>query len=692
LLRLEIRHKTKGTLYFESEKSAVFLGRDRSMDIVLDDPLISRQHAVIVRKNGDYVLQDIGGRNPVRVNREPTMSRTLRAGDVIEIGETALVFSRSGAGTDTGEEDLGPTVVDAREGFERFRLADDWSGTGDETITAFMVKDAPVAGSLPVEDRRSRRNLRILRNFSDLIRNLADRRKLLLAALDAVFDNLEVKRGFIGFFILGSQLEIHVERSQDPSGLASRKDLSYSRSIVERVRREGVAILFSDVEDSPGTAPILDSKSVIKLKIKSAMCLPLFKGDQVIGVLYVDNRERPESFNEEDLHFATVLAHLISLAVEKEDLYEEIREENIELKTILHQKNRLVGVSGAAKDILRKIKKVASFDTTVLIIGESGTGKELVARAIHDRSPRRANPFVAVNCAAIPETLLESELFGYAPKSGISGSDPRGKPGKFELAHGGTLFLDEIGDMSLSTQAKILRVLEEKVLDRLGGMEGIRVDLRIVAATNKVLEKAVSDGAFREDLYYRLKVFRIDLPPLRERREDILPLAQHFLSLHQAEGRAPVEISPRARELLAAFHWPGNIRELKNSIEEAILLSSGRIIYPENLPSDLRRNDNPQPFGTLAEVESQHIARVLQSVQWNKRRAADILGINRSTLYEKIRAYGIERPRERQEPESPVAAATGSDNGEAEGAPALVAPAETHGEDAELLGPGPGSP
>jgi len=375
------------------------------------------------------------------------------------------------------------------------------------------------------------------------------------------------------------------------------------------------------------------------------MCLPIFGADQVAGALYLDNRERSESFSQEDLYFANILSHLISLALEKESLYERIQEENIELKTILHQKNRLVGVSPAAKEIQRKIKKVAGFDTTVLITGESGTGKELVARAIHDRSPRRGNPFVAVNCAAIPETLLESELFGYAPKSGISGSDPKGKPGKFELAHSGTLFLDEIGDMSLSTQAKILRVLEDKVVDRLGGMEGMQVDLRIVAATNKNLQRAVSDGVFREDLYYRLRVFKIDLPPLSERREDILALCQHFLSLH-ADSRGPFELSPRARELLLAYHWPGNIRELKNCIEEAILLSNGRVIYPENLPSDLRRDDVPQPFCTLAEMEAQHIARVLQSVNWNKRRAAEILGINRSTLYEKIRVYSLEKPRD----------------------------------------------
>jgi two-component system nitrogen regulation response regulator NtrX len=341
----------------------------------------------------------------------------------------------------------------------------------------------------------------------------------------------------------------------------------------------------------------------------------------------------------------------------------DLETENRALRARVDRHHVMVGESFAMRQLREQVEVAAPTNGRVLITGESGTGKELVARAIHDRSPRRASPFVAVNCAAIPETLLESELFGYAPRSGISGSDPKGKPGKFEQAHGGTLFLDEIGDMSVSTQAKILRVLEDKVVDRLGGMEGIRVDLRILAATNRILEKAVADGLFREDLYYRLKVFKIDLLPLRGRREDILPLCQHFLSLHQHDSRGPPEISPRARELFLAYHWPGNIRELKNCIEEAVLLSNGRVIYPENLPSELRRDDVPQPFGTLEEVEAQHVGRVLQSVNWNKRRAAEILGINRSTLYEKIRLYGIERPREPAQAGGDHGSGTRSGNG-----------------------------
>jgi Nif-specific regulatory protein len=683
LLRLEIRHKTKGTSFYENDKAAVFLGRDRSMDVVLDDPLVSRQHAVIIARGAELILQDIGGKNPVRVNGQEVVSRTLAAGDSIEIGGTSIVIQETGLGR-AGRSDeasalaipVAPAAADARQVPAAAAEASGWRyEAGDETVSAPLLAPRAAQPWLGggLGDRQSQRKLRILRSFSDLIRHLSDRQKLLDAALDTVFENLEVKRGFIGFFTHGPRIEIVAGRNQGGAARPDGKDSSYSRSVVERVRQEGVAILFSDAPDDSGeSASMLDSKSAVRLNIKCAMCLPLFRSERVAGVIYADNRERSESFTQEDLYFASVLSHLISLALEKEALYEKIQEENIELKTILHQKNKLVAVSPVAKEMHRKIKKVAGFDTTVLITGESGTGKELVARAIHDRSPRKANPFVAVNCAAIPETLLESELFGYAPKSGISGSDPKGKPGKFEQAHGGTLFLDEIGDMSLSTQAKILRVLEDKVVDRLGGMEGIQVDLRIVAATNRVLEKAVTDGSFREDLYYRLKVFKVDLQPLRARREDILPLCQHFLSLHQSDARGPIEISPRAKELLLAYHWPGNVRELKNCIEEAILLSNGRIIYPENLPADLRRDDVPQPFGTLQEVEAQHIGRVLQSVNWNKRRAAEILGINRSTLYEKIRLYGIEKPREPARAGAVAgpgaAAGGGAEAGEIEGA------------------------
>ena len=641
MLRFEIRQHGKKPYQFESVKGTVFVGRDQSMDLVLDDPRVSRQHAVITSKDGNYFIQDVGGRNPVRVNRKVVVRHFLREGDSVLLGDTHLKFqeARDGpAGADLGgageaTED-GSAVVDARETFQNLRDTPDIlssertvSGTVDDEEEDVVSVGGPA------------RNLRILRNFSELIRNISDRQRLLESALHAALDNLDVKYGFIGLFGPGGELEIRVQRSpRDPAG-----PISYSSAIVERAQQEGIAILFDAEGDSGPSRAGLDSRSLKQLQISSAMCLPLFKAEEVYGVLYVDDRGRETPFMEEDLYFANILSNLICLAVEKEELYEQIRDENIELKTILHQKNRFISVSPQMKEVQRRVKRVAGFDTTVLLSGESGTGKGLLARAVHDRSMRRARPFVEVNCSAIEEGLLELELFGCEAGHDIAGVDSRGKAGKIEQADGGTLFLDDVDGMSLDAQAKILSTLEKEAVDRLGSTAGRGVDLRIIAASNRPLSASVEEKSFREDLYYRLKVFQIELAPLRERREDILPLAQHFLSVLQYEDRGPVDLSPRTKELLMAYHWPGNIRELKHFIEEAFLVSNGTTIYPENLPDDLRREDNPQPSGTLSEIEAQHIRKVLQSVNWNKRRASEVLGINRSTLYEKIRLYHIEK-------------------------------------------------
>ena len=647
MLRFEIRQHGKKPYIFESVKSTVFVGRDRSMDMILDDPRVSRQHAVITSKDGCYFIQDVGGRNPVRVNRKVVVRHLLQAGDAVLLGDTHLKFQvggeqpeaivKDGGSAETGE--AASAVVDARETFQNLRDTPEMLSS-ERTISGTVDDDEEDVAAIAGPGR----NLRILRNFSELIRNISDRQRLLESALHAALDNLDVKYGFIGLFGPGGELEIRVQRSpRDPAG-----PISYSSSIVERAQQEGIAILFGadgDGDSEPSRAG-LDARSLKQLQISSAMCLPLFRAEEVYGVLYVDDRDRENAFTEEDLYFANILSNLICLAVEKEELYEQIRDENIELKTILHQKNRLVGVSPQMKEVQRRVKRVAGFDTTILLSGESGTGKGLLARAIHDRSMRRAKPFVEINCSAIEDGLLEIELFGYEAGHDIAGADSRGKAGKIEKADGGTLFLDDVDCMSLDVQAKILSVLEKEAVDRLGATAGRSVDLRIVAASNKPLSSVVEKKGFREDLYYRLKVFQIELAPLRERREDILPLSQHFLSALQYEDRGSVDLSPRARELLMAYHWPGNIRELKHFIEEAFLVSNGTTIYPENLPDDLRREDNPQPSGTLSEIEGQHIRRVLQSVNWNKRRAAEVLGINRSTLYEKIRLYHIERQEE----------------------------------------------
>jgi DNA-binding NtrC family response regulator len=323
----------------------------------------------------------------------------------------------------------------------------------------------------------------------------------------------------------------------------------------------------------------------------------------------------------------------------------ELAEENIRLKDTvseLAQAAPIVGASAGMKRVLELIDTVAGADSTVVILGESGTGKELIARAIHARSARRFFPIVAVNAGSFPETLLESELFGHE-KGAFTGAQYRRK-GKIELADGGTLFLDEIGDISPKTQIDLLRVLETRKFTRLGGNQEITSDFRLVCATNKNIEKLVEQGKFREDLYYRINVFSVHVPPLRERREDILPLAQHFVEKYaRAMGKAVRGIQPEAQTLLLNYRWPGNVRELENAIERAMVIGKTDTLEPGDLPVTLESQVEAPPERTLSAVEREHIEQVLRESSGNVSRAAKVLGIDRGTLYNKLRRYGIER-------------------------------------------------
>ncbi len=310
----------------------------------------------------------------------------------------------------------------------------------------------------------------------------------------------------------------------------------------------------------------------------------------------------------------------------------------------------MIGLSPIMQNVYKIIGRVANTNATVLIRGESGTGKELVARAIHYNSVRKERPFIKINCASIPESLLESELFGHE-KGAFTGA-VAAKPGKFELAHKGTIFLDEIGEMSLSTQTKLLRVLQEREFERVGGTETIKVDVRIIAATNKDLEKSIENGDFREDLYYRLNVVEIVLPPLRERKEDIPALVNHIIKGCSAEYKKAIRgFSEEAMEILMNYEWPGNIRELKNVCERAVLMSTGPVLGVEVLPSTLKKRSRRQswlseiPSGSLkeivSEVEREIILRALEEHNWNRSAAAQALKMNRSSFYAKLKELGI---------------------------------------------------
>jgi DNA-binding NtrC family response regulator len=335
------------------------------------------------------------------------------------------------------------------------------------------------------------------------------------------------------------------------------------------------------------------------------------------------------------------LSHLVRNALEQRRL----KAENIQLREKIEELSKLdeiVGDSPQMQKVLELVRSVAATDATVLIRGESGTGKELIARAIHANSPRRYFPIVPVNCGALPESLLESELFGHE-KGAFTGAHYRRK-GKLEMANGGTLFLDEVGTISPKTQVDLLRVLETKEFTRLGGNKSIRVDFRVICATNQNLEKLVEEGRFREDLYYRINVFSIYLPPLRERRSDIPLLAQHFLRKYALQMNKNItEISPEAMDILVRYDWPGNVRELANAIERAMVVGKPPAIRPEDLPFQLSRKVEMNSGDTLADAEKVHIAHILERTGWNITRAAEILQIDRATLYNKIKKYGLRK-------------------------------------------------
>ncbi|HVP57828.1 MAG TPA: sigma-54 dependent transcriptional regulator [bacterium] len=342
------------------------------------------------------------------------------------------------------------------------------------------------------------------------------------------------------------------------------------------------------------------------------------------------------------------IKQLVKKAVEMRLLQKENRLLKQQLKKSLTDRPT-IGKSQKIRQVFALVDKVAETDSTILIYGESGTGKELVAREIHTKSCRTEGPFVSINCGALPETLLESELFGHV-RGSFTGA-VRDKDGLFAVAKGGTFFLDEVGETSSTIQVKLLRVLQEREIIPVGGVKPIKVDVRLIAATNADLERDVETGKFRADLFYRLNVIPIRIPPLRERKDDIPLLVEHFLKIYSQGGARPIKtVSPEALDMLMRYDWPGNVRELENALERAVILQEGRVIMPEDLPEKLRSRNKDKTDSvvsvtnlTLDELEKEYLLKVLEETGWHKKRAASILGINASTLYRKLQRYGFEK-------------------------------------------------
>jgi Nif-specific regulatory protein len=419
------------------------------------------------------------------------------------------------------------------------------------------------------------------------------------------------------------------------------------------VLREGEAVLARNVMGD-STLGSRDSKGVVDAT--SVICAPIRRGKRVLGMLHLYSTSDERVPDPDDLEFTLAVANTVAVALDnlsrREELAEnlnQIRDENLQLRERLGVQSEIVGSSIAMARVAQEIGRAAPSRATVLIRGESGVGKELVARAVHYSSPRRKGPFVCVNCAALSRSLLASELFGHE-EGAFTGATQR-KVGKFEAADTGTLMLDEIGEMSPATQAKFLRVLEGHPFERVGGTETIKCDVRVIAATNRDLERDVAEGRFRRDLYFRLRVLEITVPPLRKRPEDIPELAHYFLQKFNAEtGRKLRGYGPQAMELLRTYRWPGNVRELKNVVERAVVLARGEFIEPDDLTlsklstagdtGEHHRDEKFQP-ASLADIERQHILATLSATNWNKSQTAALLGIERTTLDRKIRRYEL---------------------------------------------------
>ena len=419
------------------------------------------------------------------------------------------------------------------------------------------------------------------------------------------------------------------------------------RGIAGRVASTGQGEIAPKAREDPDFFAGFDES--MGFQTRDLIAAPLRYRDQVLGVVEVLNKGDERPFTEQDLDVLMVFANLAAIATANAQSHEGLRKENEGLRSAALPDDPIVGQSTALKKVLGLCDRVANTNTTVLLLGETGTGKELSARRIHADSNRRAKPFIAINCAALPETLLESELFGH--EAGAFTGAAATKLGRFELAHGGTLFLDEIGDISPSTQIKLLRVLQEREFVRVGGTRTISCDVRIIAATNRDLKAAIESGEFREDLFYRLNVFPIHMPPLRERREDIPLLFEHFVKLAASEmGIAPPGVSNEAAELLCAYRWPGNVREMRNIAERAVLLCDAETIEPEALPREIAGEQPAVPVedscSALDGYEKAMILKALEENDWNQTHAAKALGISRDNLRYRLRKYDINRPDE----------------------------------------------
>lgn len=575
-------------------KNITRLGSDQTCDVQIDDDAVASDHAQVVREGDDFVIASLGRGRPVIVNGKKEKRSKLKDGDIVKIGRALLTFAQSDVSEDN-ETDVGARVV---AGYR-------------EIVT-----------------------------FSEQLLRSADVDALLTALMDRCVELTRADKGFLVLFEDG-QAAVRVARNIAGDDLDEAVS-ELSDSILEKVIREQQPVIVSDAIND---TEFKSSASVMNLRLLSVLCVPLSEAGELFGVIYLGSNRITNLFEPSMLETVTVFAAQASLLLRNAMLVADLRADNESLRQAMREKRfgEIIGSSDAMQELFHKVRKVAPTDISVLITGETGTGKELIAREIHRRSDRSKGPFVIVNCGAIPDNLLESELFGHV-RGAFTGA-VQTRDGRFQAANKGTLFLDELGEMPVALQVKLLRALQEKMVTKVGETQPESVDIRVVAATNRNLEQEISAGTFREDLYYRLNVVGIHLPPLHERGEDLVHIARYLLRRYAEEYASRVKgFSPQCVMLMKKYRWPGNIRQLENRIKKAVIMSDRVQLAPE----DLELSDaDLEPVVPLAqakeEFQRRYINEVLSRNGGNRTKTAQDLGVDPRTIFRHLEREEAER-------------------------------------------------
>jgi transcriptional regulator with GAF, ATPase, and Fis domain len=584
------------------------IGRDAKNNIRLEDPAVSPEHCTLAVCDGRIILIDLDSGSGTFVNGIPIKLRELQAGDEVAIGDSVFLLQTIERSMPSGPGDLKERNVAELKPAEL-------QAEEVRHLTPQALAALPPAARLA-------RSVSTLLQICRAIGLLRDEESLPWQLLGLIFDIIPAERGAILLLEEGGQ-EVRAQGAWDR--VAGREHpLELNGAVVRRVIAEGVSLLDSCA--GPGTL----------------LCVPMISKDKVIGVIYLESLSTAAALTKDDFHLLTGVASLGVVGIENARQLARLGSENQRLLAEVSLTHDMVGRSPRMREVYKFIERVAPSDSTVLICGESGTGKELAARAIHKNSPRKNQPFVALNCAALTETLLESELFGH--EKGAFTSAISQKKGFLEVAEGGTIFLDEIGELSPLLQAKLLRVLQEREFVRVGGTRTIKINVRFLAATNKDLQKAVRDGQFRADLFHRLNVIALALPSLREHREDIPALAQHFCTVHANRcNRDVFGISTGALACLTQYDWPGNIRELENAMERAVVVGSSDMIQTEDLPETVEESaplESALPatyHRAIRDLKKQLIVNALEQSNGSITEAAKQLGVHANYLHRLLR-------------------------------------------------------